>query len=177
MVAQKRLIFIYAAGQLESMRPTKALVTGILAFLLVLGSSPMAFASHSTPFKGSFSGPFTVTFGTTTATVHFSGEGIASHLGQSDISATVAVVLSTLVGTSTDTRIIAADGDQLFLTTVASEHFTSASTIALSGTYTITGGSGHLSDATGSGTLSGTVFITGPTSGTVSETFSGTIAE
>jgi len=81
------------------------------------------------------------------------------------------------VGTSTDTKITAADGDQLFLTTVAHEHFTSSSTIALSGTYTITGGTGHLADAKGSGTLSGTVFITGPASGTVSETFSGTITE
>ncbi len=159
------------------MQPRKAMVPCFIAFLLILGISPVAYASHSTPFNGSFSGPFTVAFGKTTATVHFSGEGIASHLGQSDITGTVTVVLSTLVGTSTDTKITAADGDQLFLTTVASEHFTSASTIALSGTYTITGGTGHLADATGSGTLSGTVFITGPASGTVSETFSGTITE
>ena len=159
------------------MEVKKAVPLVILSVLLTFSASPIAFASHSTPFKGTFSGSFTVNFGTTAATVHFSGEGIATHLGQFDMSGTVVIVIHSLVGTSTDTKITAADGDQLFLTTVANEHFTSATTIALSGTYTITGGTGHLADATGSGTLSGTVLISGPNSGTVSETFSGTITE
>src|SRR5207245_11567311 len=60
----------------------------------------------------------------TSLTVAVTGEGRATHLGDSDLSATVTIVLATGVGTSTDTTITASGDeheDNLFLTTVTSE--------------------------------------------------------
>src|SRR5947209_13866599 len=90
----------------------------------------------------------------TSLTVAVTGEGRATHLGDSDLSATVTIVLATGVGTSTDTTITGASGDEdegnLFLTTVTSETPPSPQgIIMLSGTYTITGGTGELGGATG----------------------------
>jgi len=156
----------------------------ILALLLTFSAFPIASASesHSTHFKASFSGPFHIIASTpTTITVALTGEGRATHLGDSKISATVTIVLATGVGTSTDVTITRANGgehedsqvEKLFLTTVTSETPPSPQgIITLSGTYTITGGSGDLRGARGSGTLSGTVSLP---AGTVSQTFSGTI--
>ena len=85
-------------------------------------------------------------------------------------------MLATGVGTSTDTTITASGDeheDNLFLTTVTSETAPSPQgIIILSGTYTITGGTGEFRGATGSGTVSGTLSIP---AGTVTERFSGTI--
>src|SRR5256712_2191906 len=139
----------------------------ILALLMMFSASPIALASESesTRFKASFSGPFQIIASTlTTITVAVTGEGRATHLGDSDLSATVTIVLATGVGTSTDTTITGASGDEdegnLFLTTVTSETPPSPQgIIILSGTYTITGGTGELGGATGSGTVSGTVSI------------------
>src|SRR5207245_11299519 len=84
----------------------------------------------------------------TSLTVAVTGEGRATHLGDSDLSATVTIVLATGSGTSTDTTITGASGDEdegnLFLTTVTSETPPSPQgIIILSGTYTITGGTGE----------------------------------
>jgi len=152
----------------------------ILALLMMFSASPIALASESesTRFKASFSGPFQIIASTlTTITVAVTGEGRATHLGDSDLSATVTIVLATGVGTSTDTTITGASGDEdegnLFLTTVTSETPPSPQgIIILSGTYTITGGTGEFRGATGSETASGTVSLP---AGTVSQSFSGTI--
>src|SRR2546425_5894131 len=139
----------------------------ILALLMMFSASPIALASESesTRFKASFSGPFQIIASTlTTITVAVTGEGRATHLGDSDLSATVTIVLATGVGTSTDTTITGASGDEdegnLFLTTVTSETPPSPQgIIILSGTYTITAGTGELGGATVSGPVSGTVPI------------------
>src|SRR2546425_1192493 len=61
----------------------------------------------------------------TSLTVAVTGEGRATHLGDSDLSATVTIVLATGAGTSTDTTITGARGKEdegnLFLTPVPPE--------------------------------------------------------
>ena len=170
------------------MQSKSAVPLAILALLLTFSASPIVFASesHTTRFRASFTGPFhIIARTTTTVTVGVTGEGRATHLGHSVLSATVNIVLATGVGTSTDTTITNANeddhgddneeghADKLFLTSVASETPPSPQgIITLSGTYTITGGTGELRGAKGSGTISGTVSLP---AGTVSQTFSGTI--
>src|SRR2546428_3749374 len=117
---------------------------------MMFSASPIALASESesTRFKASFSGPFQIIASTlTTITVAVTGEGRATHLGDSDLSATVTIVLATGVGTSTDTKIRGASGDEdegnLFLTTVTSETPPSPQEIIiLSATSPIGGGMG-----------------------------------
>src|SRR5437016_12521978 len=63
---------------------------------MMFSASPIASASESEsiPFKASFSGPFQIVASTlTTITVAVTGEGRATHLGDSDLSATVTIVL------------------------------------------------------------------------------------
>ena len=150
----------------------KFVLPSALALLVTLiAFSPMAYASQSTPFKGNFSGTFAVD---SSGAVAFSGTGIFNHLGLSTFSAT-APPSGPLPFTVT-----AADSDQLFLSlTLTGTTFTSPTTAVFSLTYTISGGSGHLADATGSGTMSVNAVGADPTfsSGTLAGTLAGTITE
>src|SRR5438094_8588564 len=71
----------------------------------------------------------------------------------------------------------AADGSTLSASVIGTRTFTSPTTSTLSGTYALTGGTGHLADATGSGTISDMAVVTSATGGTVSTTLSRTITE
>src|SRR2546427_6749124 len=67
------------------------LIPTLLA-VMALGVFPVAFASHSTPFNGSFSGSFILT-SQTTATI--TGTGHLEHLGETTLAA-----LSTVTGSA-----------------------------------------------------------------------------
>src|SRR2546425_12512555 len=148
-----------------------------LVLLLVFSASPVAFASHSTPFKCSFTTE-TFTF-TSPTTVSFSGSGICSHLGISTVSGTGtdSNCTPTSCSEANSATITAADGSTLSASVIGTRTFTSPTTSTLSGTYTVTGGTGHLAAATGSGTISDSAVVTSATGGTVSTTLSGIITE
>src|SRR5712691_6879583 len=62
------------------------LIPAVLA-VMVLAAFPVVFASHSTPFNGSFSGTFTLTSSGTKATV--TGSGVREHMGETSFAAQV----------------------------------------------------------------------------------------
>src|SRR5207302_4623423 len=68
----------------------KLVLIPIVLAVMVLAGFPLVFASHSTPFNGSFSGSFTMT-SQTTATI--TGTGQLEHLGT-----TTFVALATVTG-------------------------------------------------------------------------------
>src|SRR5712692_54599 len=152
------------------------LIPTILGVLAMLGAFPVAFASHSTPFNGSFSGSFTLT-SQTTATI--TGTGHMEHLGETTFGA-----LSTVTGsascqggftTTEQDTFTAPNGDKVF--SLANEIVcpTSAHTFHLDGPWTITGGTGRFEHASGSGSVHVTAVETSTTSGTFTATTTGTI--
>src|SRR5713101_2703408 len=120
------------------------LIPTILGVLAMLGAFPVAFASHSTPFNGSFSGTFTLTSQTTAS---ITGSGHLEHLGETTLAA-----LSTTTGSAScqggftatehDT-FTAANGDKLFASANEVICPTSPNTFQLTGPLTIAGGTGR----------------------------------
>lgn len=153
----------------------KILVPSILAFVIALSMSPAVFATHSVPFNGSGAGTFTVT--PTTATI--AGTGNYEHLGLTTIAATSTITGVSTCGAFTATEhdvYTAANGDTLTLK--VSDVFCSTSSpgvLTLTGTFTVTGGTGRFADASGSGTIEATAVMLTATSGTFSGTQTGTI--
>ena len=155
----------------------RILIPSILALVLVLGTSPIAFAFGSVPFRGSGTGTFSDTSPTTVA---ITGTGYYEHLGL-----TTLVFTSTITGAATcggftamerDTYT-AANGDKVFLS--VSDVLCPTSTpnaFQLSGSFTVTGGTGRFAGASGSGTVQASITFTSATSGTFSGTTAGTIA-
>jgi len=139
---------------------------------MALGSSPAAFASHAHPthFKATITGTFAFTSGSTIAA---SGKGTARPLGPITVTATVSLASNT---GSPSVTMTTANGDKLFLTAVGTVTFTSSTKAVFSGTYTITGGSGHLARAAGHGTLHVVADLTGSSGGTFTASLSGSIA-
>jgi len=93
----------------------KLVMIPIVLAVMVLAGFPVVFASHSTPFNGSFSGSFTVA-SQTMATI--TGTGHLEHLGETNLMA-----LSTVTGsasceggfTATEQETFtAANGDKVF---------------------------------------------------------------
>ncbi len=158
------------------MHSSNLVIPSVLVLLLALSASPVAFASHSTPFKCSFTEIFTFT---SAITASFSGGGLCSHLGRSTVSGTgtLSNCTPTSCSSANSATITAADGSTLSFSILGTRTFTSPTTSTLSGTYTMTGGTGHLADATGFGTISDTAVVTSATGGMVSTTLSGTITE
>ncbi len=152
------------------------LITALLAVLTLLGAFPAAFATHSRPYNGSFSGSFTFTSSTTAA---ISGTGHELHLGK-----IMFVAMSTTTGQSEcggftarelDTTT-AANGDEVFIS--GNDVFCPTSNphvFHLTASNTITGGTGRFAHASGLATSKVTVVETSMTSGTFSGTFTGTI--
>jgi len=130
-----------------------------LAALLGLGF-PTA-AGESLPFKGSASETITDQVGNVITT---DGAGVATHLGNFTRHAVVTLDGGSVIGTVVFT---AANGDELWLDLAGG--FTSATTVG--GVYTITGGTGRFTGASGSADFSAA--FTGPA--TLSLTFEGTI--
>jgi hypothetical protein len=155
----------------------RLLIQSILAVLLVLGTSSVAFASGSVPFNGSGTGTFIFTSATTTAAT---GTGHYEHLGLTTITATVTITgAATCGGGLTATELdtyTAANGDKVFLTVNDVFCPISASAFQATGSFSVTGGTGRFADASGSGAFQGSVVATSATSGTFSQTITGTIS-
>src|SRR5438552_4206972 len=137
------------------------------------------FAPHSTvglrlqhnSLNGTFSGTFAVdSFGMAT----LKGRGKFNHLGASTFSA------SAPCAGPIPFTITAADGAGLSLSlALTGVAFTSSTTAVFSLTYAIDGGSGHLADAAGPGTMSVAIVATDATltGGKLSGTLAGTMTE
>jgi hypothetical protein len=117
-----------------------------LALTALLGIGFPSMADDSLPFHGS--GYEMITGGNETGTVLMTdGEGVATHLGH--FTRHLVVTVNEDYSLDGDLVITAADGDELFI------HLT-GSFITLSGVYTITGGTGRFTDASGSADFSAT---------------------
>jgi hypothetical protein len=153
------------------------LIPTIVAVLGMLAVFPMAFASHSTPFNGSFSGTFKLTSRTSAV---ITGAGHAEHLGETSFAAAAtdtgpATCEGGFVATEQETYT-AANGDQVFSSSHDVGCPTSQTTFHIAGSWTITGGTGRFDHASGTGTVSVNGVMTSSTSGTFSLSITGTIA-
>jgi hypothetical protein len=128
---------------------TLVLVASI-AMLTVTAQS--VHAKTSVPFKGVFEGTFEIN--PANLHLHFSGEGPASHLGDSGIVGDSQLVpAGPCFEIATDAvTLSAANGDQLFLTNSGQDCFDAAGNIVGNATFTITGGTGRFDGASGTGT-------------------------
>jgi hypothetical protein len=106
----------------------------------------------SVPFKGVFEGTFAID--PATLQLHFSGEGPASHLGDSGIVGDSQLVPAGpgcfQIGADAVT-LTAANLDQVFLTNSGQDCFDNMGHIVGTATFTITGGTGRFSGASGMG--------------------------
>jgi hypothetical protein len=153
-------------------------IATILAVVAVIGVFPVAFASHSTPFNGRFSGSFTFTSQTT---VTITATGQLEHLGRTMLAAsstntgpTSASCKGGFTASEQDT-FTAANGDKVSSSTHDVICPASQTTFHLTGSWTITGGTGRFDHASGTGSVDGTAAITSMTGGTFSFTVTGTI--
>src|SRR5467141_1989276 len=155
----------------------KFLLTTIVGLLTILGAFPAAFATHSTPFNGTGSGTFTDTSPTT---VLITGTGYYDHLGLTTLRFPSTITGPATCGGFTATKHntnTAANGDSVFqivhdtiCPTTAPNAFT------LTGSFTVTGGTGRFADASGSGTVQASITFTSETTGTFSVSQTGTIS-
>jgi hypothetical protein len=155
----------------------KFLIIGILSLLTVLGAFPVALATHSTPFNGRGSGTFTDTSQTT---VLITGTGYYDHLGLTTLRFPSTITGRATCGGFTATEqdtYTAANGDSVLQTvhdTICPT--TTPNAFTLTGSFTVTGGTGRFSDAKGSGTVQASITFTSTTTGTFSGTQTGTIS-
>jgi hypothetical protein len=127
------------------------------------------------PFRAAFNTVFESTVKFPIISVHVTGDGEVTHLGQTAIETTDQVV-NLLTGAATATyHLTAANGDEV----VAELDFVAVPTqtgFTFTGTWEITGGTGRFTNASGSGTIEGRAEFTGPTNGVGSFTMIGTIS-
>jgi hypothetical protein len=154
----------------------KILILGVLGLLMVLTVFPAAFASNSVPFNGSGSGTFTDTSPTTVLII---GTGHYDHLGLTTLN-----FPSTITGKAECCGFAAtehdnytgANGDSVYLAVHDTICPTSSpNAFQLNGSFTVTGGTGRFTDASGSGTVQASVTFMSASSGTFSGTQTGKI--
>lgn len=142
------------------------------AFLL--GPLP-AEAGAQAPFRAKFHNTLDVTVDFPIAHVSSTGEGNALHLGRMTAEAIEETVnLATGEGAARH-RFTAANGDEILV----DFHFLAIPNgpgLAVGGTWTIAGGSGRFTEATGAGTYEGAVEFTGPASALGRFAMAGTIS-
>src|SRR5258708_28543879 len=155
----------------------KFLTLTVLGLLTVLSAFPAAFATHSTPFNGNGTGTFTDTSPTT---VLITGTGYYDHLGLTTLRFPSTITGTAACGGFTATEqdtYAAANGDSVFQTvhdTICPT--TTPHAFTLTGSFTVTRGTGRLADASGSGTVQASIMFTSATTGTFSGTQTGTIS-
>lgn len=155
----------------------KLLILSVLSLLAVVSVFPAAFATHSTPFNGKGSGTFADTSQTT---VLITGTGQYDHLGLTTLrfpsTITGQAACGGFTATESDTYT-GANGDSVFQTvndTICPTATPNA--FILTGSFTITGGTGRFADASGSGTVQASIMFTSATTGTFAGTQTGTIS-
>jgi hypothetical protein len=179
------------------MNHPRCLTVAISAALLAMtaGAGPIS-AVDSKPFKASFEGKFTILFGPNgTSDLQFEGPGHATHLGQSTVKGHAHLVptgsprehptwqCSRIVD---DHTTITSKKGELSLQNQATDCVETTqdgrTLIHGNGTYTITGGTGDVTGAAGTGAVSTEAIVTGGVPGGVTGTFDpltfqGTISE
>jgi len=149
----------------------------ILAVVAVLGVFPVAFATHSNPFNGSLSGSFTLP---TPNSAILTGTSNFEHLGKTTLAGTAhgtgpAACKGGFTAKEQDT-LTAANGDDVFISSIDVACPTSdPNTFQFTSSFTITGGTGRFTDASGSGTGQFSAVSTSAHAGTLSGTLTGTI--
>jgi hypothetical protein len=129
-----------------------------LAFTALLGIGFPTAADHSRPFHGS---GYEMITGANANVLTTDGEGVATHLGH--FTRHLVVTINPDASLDGDLVFTAANGDELWI------HLT-GSFITFTGEYTITGGTGRFSDASGSAE-----FTASMDGGVISFSFNGTI--
>jgi hypothetical protein len=175
------------------------LAVGAALCTLLAGFGTPVSATQQVPFQASIAGTITVTATNSDgspATAQYSGSGRATALGVTQLlPSPISFAAPTVAcpggapgfsGVHHDT-LAAANGNQLFLTITENSCLTTAAgntlTFQCAGTFTITGGTGNLTGASGGGTWNGTVQITlGPAgfqgaSGPFQTSYAGTISQ
>jgi hypothetical protein len=159
-----------------------ALGAAFLALALVV---PAASAKSTVPFSASFNETFTVFVGGTCAPNAFcasaTGLGQATHMGKTTEAFVGSVVLpldqNGCAPESSTGTLTAANGDQVFVTSAGTFCQSSLTNATDVGSWTVTGGTGRFTGATGSGPYTTTILINSDGSGgTSTSTYSGTIS-
>src|SRR4029077_3179845 len=139
----------------------KLVILSVLGLLAVLGAFPTAFATHSAPFNGSGSGTFTDASPTT---VLIPGPGYYDHLGFTNLRFPSTITGQAACGGFTATEqdtYTSASGDSVFQTVHDSICPTATqNAFTLTGSFTVTGGTGRFADASGSGTVQASITFT-----------------
>jgi hypothetical protein len=154
----------------------KFFILAILSLAVVLSALPAAFASVSSPFNGNGSGTFV---DTSLTTVLITGTGHYDHLGLTSLRFPSTITGSAACGGFTATEqdtYTGASGDSVFQTvhdTICPT--TTPNAFTLTGSFTVTGGTGRFANASGSGTVQASITFTSATGGTFSGTQTGTI--
>src|SRR5215510_7842242 len=155
-----------------------SVIAAILSAVVLAGVFPVAFASHSTPLKGSMAGSGVATSQTTNS---LTATGHLSHLGRLTLVGTTSVTGASdcggFVGTEQDT-ITSQNGDKIFVSGngVSCPISTSPLMFQDTVTFSVTGGTGRFANASGSGAVHTTIVIISQTGdSTFTATIDGTI--
>jgi hypothetical protein len=144
----------------------------VAATAVSLASIAASAVAAETPFKGTVNADETVVPSPPTASLTRDGTGTATYLGRYTEHIVMTINLPTLSSTGTST-FTAANGDTLTATVLGqATPTTTPGVLSIVEIYTITGGTGRFSGATGTFTLHSTV---NQATGVSSGTFSGAI--
>ena len=163
---------------------TRALGLGAATLAACLVAAVPPAGAESPPLSGSIRGTLQVTGvgpnGPTSAS--YSGTGTAAHLGLAQLEGDISIYgpapcPNGFAATHSDT-LPAADGSQVSMTISepSCPRPADPSTYDCTGTYTITGGTGRFTSATGSGDWGGSVTFSPDGSATFTTSYSGTLS-
>jgi hypothetical protein len=146
----------------------KKLFLALVAATALLASVVVSAGAAETPFKGTVNAVETGTVVPPTRFLVREGTGTATYLGRYTEHITMQINLPTSHSTGTAT-FTAANGDTLIATVEGQATPASPGVLSIVEVYTIGGGTGRFTDATGSFTLKSTLdTMTGASSGTFS---------